>query len=233
MDSFRPFSPLHGLVLLAIAALTALAIVLRRRRAPDAPASRIEIAVGGGYAALWVGTFVWLLFPPQHDPKSTYPLQLCHLAALAGAFVLPVPRRPLRAFVYFCGLALCTQALVTPNLREGPALYPFWFFWATHAMLVGVPLYDVFARGYRPTVRDYGTACLLAAVYVATVLPIDVLTGWNYGFVGPGDAGVASVVDVLGPWPQRLPAIAAIAAGAMALLLLPWLSARRAPSARR
>lgn len=233
MESFRPFSPLHALVLVLIALGTTVAIVVRRRRPPDAAPGRVERAIGLGYLALWTGTFVWLLFPPKHDPATTYPLQLCHWVAAGAGLVLVLPRRGLRAFVYFCGLALCTQALITPNLREGPAFYPFWFFWVTHALIVGVPLYDVVARGYRPTLRDYGIACLLAALYLATVLPVDLVAGWNYGFLGPGTAGVASIVDVLGPWPQRLASITAIAAGAMALLLVPWLSVRRSPSARR
>ncbi len=233
MESFRAFSPLHAIVLLFIAMLIAIAIAVRRRRPAEGPAGSVELAIGATYLALWIGTFVWLLFPPQHDPKATYPLQLCHWVAAGAGLVLILPRRRLRAFVYFCGLGLCTQALITPNLVEGPARYPFWFFWFTHGMILGVPLYDVFARGFRPTPRDYGTACLLAAIYVAAVLPVNLATGWNYGFVGPGTAGVPSIVDVLGPWPQRLIAIAAIAAGAMGLLLLPWLSAPRSLSARR
>jgi len=68
---------------------------------------------------------------------------------------------------------------------------------------------------------------------VLLVLPIDLAFGWNYGFVGPSRPDHPSIVDVLGPWPQRLAAIAAIAAAAMALLLAPWLIVRRSPSARR
>lgn len=117
--------------------------------------------------------------------------------------------------------------MLTPSLTEGPALYPFWFFWAYHAMAIGVPLYDVFGRGFRPTWRDYGLACAATAAYVAIVLPIDLATGWNYGFLGPSKPEVTSIVELLGPWPARLLLIFAIAAGAMALAQLPWSIARR------
>jgi hypothetical integral membrane protein (TIGR02206 family) len=117
--------------------------------------------------------------------------------------------------------------VITPGLTEGPALFPFWFFWATHGMVIGVPIYDVAARGYRPSVRDFGVACVAAAFYVAFVLPIDLVTGWNYGFVGPSKPDVATIVDLLGPWPQRLVAIVAVAAAVMAALLLPWIIVRR------
>jgi hypothetical integral membrane protein (TIGR02206 family) len=234
MDTFRSFSPLHVATVLTIAVATIVAIVVRRRRGGDAFATGpIERAVAFGYAAIWAGTFVWLNTGPKHDPLTTWPLQLCHWVALADALVLVRPWRTLRAVAYFCGLALCTQAIATPALVEGPATWPFWFFWTTHAMIVAVPAYDIAGRGFRPQWRDFGVACAVAVGYVAVILPIDLATGWNYGFVGPSKPETTSIVDLLGPWPRRLPIIIAIAFAAMALLMLPWAAARAARRARR
>jgi uncharacterized membrane protein YwaF len=64
------------------------------------------------------------------------------------------------------------------------------------------------------------------------VIPIDLALGANYGFLGPSKPAQPTLVEVLGPWPQRLAVIFAIVAGAMALLMLPWLAAsslRRSP----
>lgn len=212
-------------MLVALAALWAIAIVLRRR-AHETRAALIESAVGVLYLMVWVGTFVWLRTQSSFDPATDRPLQLCHWTGIAAALALIAPRRAFSALAYFWGLALCTQALVTPSLREGPATWPFWFFWSTHALCVGVPIYDVLARGYRPQWRHYALACVAAALYVAIVLPVDIATGWNYGFVGPTRPGFRTIVDVLGPWPLRLLWIALIAAGAMALLMLPWRATR-------
>ncbi len=220
---------MHLVVLLSIAAATSIAIAVRRRRGGDAwTTGPIERAVAIGYATMWIGTFVWLNTGPKHDPLTTWPLQLCHWVALADAIVLVAPRRALRAVAYFCGLALCTQAIVTPSLVEGPTQWPFWFFWTTHAMIVAVPAYDIAARGFRPAWWDWRIACAVAIGYVALILPIDLATGWNYGFVGPSTPDVPSIVDVLGPWPARLAIIVAIAFGAMSLLMLPWALARKA-----
>lgn len=221
------FSGLHAAALAAIFGLTALAIWRARRGAmPPAP-TPAERAIGIAYLAAWVTTYVFLLFPPLHEPAKTLPLQLCHWNAVAAALLVATRWQILRPIVYFWGFALSTQALITPSLTEGPAIYPFWFFWTTHGMIVGVALYEVFARGYRPTLRDYGIACGAAALYVALVLPVDLVFDWNYGFVGQGKPEVRTIVDVLGPWPQRLAIIFALVAGAMALLLLPWTFARR------
>jgi hypothetical integral membrane protein (TIGR02206 family) len=230
VDRFQAHSALHLAVIVAIAAFAFAAIVARRRRGgPAEDTGPIERAIAVGYLAMWAGTFVWLNTGPKHDPLTTWPLQLCHWVAAIDAIVLVRPWRPLRAVAYFCGLALCTQALSTPSLVEGPTQWPFWFFWATHAMIVSVPAYDIAARGFRPGWGDFRTACLVAIGYVALILPVDLAMGWNYGFVGPSKPDVPSIVDVLGPWPGRVAVIVAIAFAAMAVLMLPWaLALRRA-----
>jgi hypothetical integral membrane protein (TIGR02206 family) len=234
MASFRAFSLLHLGMLVVVVLVIVTAIVVRRRRPADAPASPTERAVAQAYIALWIATYLAYPFTEKFDPTTQVPLQMCHWCALIAAIVLVRPLRALRAIAYFAGLALCTQALITPSLTEGPALYPFWFFWLSHGMVLGVPVYDVVARGYRPGWRDFGIACVAAACYVGVALSVDLATGWNYGFVGRGKPDTPSLVDFLGPWPQRLIAIVALAATAMFLLLVPWLvHDRRAGAVRR
>jgi uncharacterized membrane protein YwaF len=203
MDTFRMFTALHAVALAAILGLTALAIV-SARRAPRPPGpTPTERAIGLAYLAAWATTYVFLLFPPLHEPAKTLPLQLCHWNALAAALLLATRWGMLRPIVYFWGFALSTQALITPSLTEGPAIYPFWFFWSTHGLIVGV------------------------ALYVAIVLPLDLAFDWNYGFVGRGKPEVRTIVDALGPWPERLAIIVLLVAAAMALLLLPWVFGRK------
>ncbi len=228
MEEFRAFTPLHAGTLAAIAALTLAAIAAARRHPLAARA--LERALGWGYLAAWATTWSWFALSDLHEPAKTLPLQLCHLTAAAAALLLVTRWAWLRPLVYFWGLALCTQALVTPSLAEGPALYPFWFFWVTHGLIAGVACYDVCALGYRPGWRDYRVACAGAAVYAALVLPLDLAFGWNYGFLGPGLPEVPTLVDALGPWPQRLAWIVLLVAAAMALLLAPWRLARGAKS---
>ena len=67
---------------------------------------------------------------------------------------------------------------------------------------------------------------MASAAYVAVVLPIDILLGANYGFVGKSRPLNPSIVDLLGPWPERLLIIVPLAALAMLLALLPWLLAQ-------
>lgn len=49
----------------------------------------------------------------------------------------------------------------------------------------------------------------------------------NYSFVGDSTTGAPSIVDLLGPWPQRITVIVVLVAGVMAALMLPWHLARQ------
>jgi uncharacterized membrane protein YwaF len=119
METFRAFGGLHAATLGAIFALTALAVAFARRHPlPEAPTAA-ERAIGWSYLAAWVATYAFLLFPPLHDPAKTYPLQLCHLNAVAAALLLATGWRWLRPLAY-SGFAPSTQPSLT--LREGPVV---------------------------------------------------------------------------------------------------------------
>jgi hypothetical integral membrane protein (TIGR02206 family) len=218
VEKFQLFSPLHVAALGVIAVATYF-VVRGARAGGDA---QIERAIGVAFLAVWVAVHGWWLLPARFDARTTLPLQMCHWTALAAGLYLATQWRPLALILYFWGFGLCTQALATPALAEGPASHVFWYFWLSHGMIVGTAAYALAAHGYRPTWRDWRLACLAAAVYAAAVIPVDLVVGANYGFLGPGKPDLPTIVDFLGPWPARLPLIFALVAGVMALLMLPW-----------
>jgi hypothetical integral membrane protein (TIGR02206 family) len=204
------------------AAGTAALVVLRRRwrETPRAAVLDRSLAVGCFVAWVWVQAFG--LLPWRYEAAKALPLHVCDLAGLVAPPMLWTGWRPLRTVCYFWGIGLSTQGFIQPDLQQGPNDPSFWAFWVGHVAVVGTALYDVAARGYRPTWRDYGVAVVTLAAYVAVVLPLDIVTGFNYGYVGRGKPGQPSVVDFLGPWPGRLLVISALAAAVLALMVLPW-----------
>ncbi len=190
-------------------------------------ARRLATGLGVGYVVIWIGVHGWRNLPPQFDPYLTLPLQMCHIAALAGGLYFAAGWTWLRPVLYFWGLALTTQACLTPTLTEGPAQPQFWFFWLTHGVIVAAAVYAMAVDGYRPTWRDYGVACVAGAVYGAVAVAVNVAFGANYGFLGDMRPEQPTIVDFLGPWPERIAAIMLIVAAAMAVLMLPWTLARR------
>jgi hypothetical integral membrane protein (TIGR02206 family) len=223
MSEFRPFSLLHLAVVLLFAVVIA-AVVAGGVRARDiARRDRIERAVGGILLLAWVGLEAWWMRPANFDAAFTLPIQVCDLLALAVPFVLLSRRRFASAIVYFWGLTLTLQGIVTPDLAAGPATLQFWLFWLMHMGIVAVAAYTVVVHRFRPTWRDWRTAVAAGLVYLAIILPIDLRFHWNYAFVNDMLPSQPSLIDLLGPWPGRVFAMVALAAAAMALLEVPWL----------
>lgn len=226
MNTFAPFTALHAATIAGLAlAITGLVLAARRG---SRLARGFAQALGIGYVVAWVGVHGWRNLPPQFDPYLTLPLQMCHLAALAGGLYFAAGWPWLRPVLYFWGLALTTQACITPTLTEGPSEPQFWFFWLSHGIIVAAAVYAIAVDGYRPTWRDYGIACVAGAAYVAVAVAVNVAFGANYGFLGDMRPELPTLVDLLGPWPERIAAIMLIVAAAMAVLMLPWTLARRA-----
>lgn len=176
--------------------------------------------------AVWIVAHGWWQLPARFDAVTTLPLQMCHITSLIASAVLLKRQRHLRAVLYFWGFALCTQAIITPSLIEPPTSPVFWSFWFLHGFVMMTAIYDIIVNGFRPAWRDYGIACAAAAGYVAVMLPVNLLLGANYGFTGKSTPLNPSIVDLLGPWPERLLLIVPLAALAMGLAMLPWLIAR-------
>ena len=230
MDTFRPFTLAHGCALSCIAVVIAVAVTYGRKRfvPRSAPApSQFERTLAYANIAVWLAAHGWWQLPARFDAVTTLPLQMCHITSLIASAVLLTQHRALRAILYFWAFALCTQAMITPSIVEPPSSPVFWSFWFLHGFVMMTAIYDIAVNGFRPTWRDYRAACIASACYVAVVLPIDMLLGANYGFVGQSKPLHPSIVDLLGPWPERLVIIVPLAALAMLTVMLPWVMARR------
>jgi hypothetical integral membrane protein (TIGR02206 family) len=221
----RPFSAMHLGVLLLLTVAIGLLIWIGRR-SDAARRRRIERTLGWAMLALWLVNKGWWWFPSRFDAAHTLPLQVCDVTSLLAALVLLAPRRRASVLLYFWGIGMSLQALITPDLNRRPDSIWFWFFWISHAGTVGIALYIVAVRGFRPTWRDYRFAVIAGLVYLAVVFTVDVLFDFNYGYVGNGRPGQTSVIDFLGAWPGRVGLVAMLAIGAMAVLMLPWHSSQ-------
>ena len=236
MEPFRPFSFAHACALLCLAALIALAIAVGRKHRDtyeqSAP-TNFERRLAYANIAVWIAAHGWWQLPARFDPVTTLPLQMCHITSLIASAVLLTRSHTLRAILYFWAFALCTQAIITPSLIDPPSSPVFWSFWFLHGFVMMTAIHDIAVNGFRPIWRDYGIACAASAAYVAVVLPINIALGANYGFVGQSKPLNPSIVDLLGPWPERLLIIVPLAALAMLLVMLPWVMLRRASKPKR
>ncbi len=221
-QGFAMFSPLHGLAVLGCAGLITLIVrlgVLAQRRGD---ASNITRRV-----AAW-GIFFWLVqqivaFGFDWKPAHSWPLHICDLAGILGPIALLTRVRLLRTSLYFWAMGLAVWGVVTPTLWKGPDTLTFWLFWINHGGVMLFAIYDVAVRGYRPTLRDWGWACVVSLAYVAIIVPLNLANeGWNYGYLGNVPVGRKTPLDWLPAWPWRLLAIEVLGALMMLHAWLPW-----------
>ncbi len=237
---FEPFTSTH-LAALAACFFAAIAVILTARRvrpaAPLPPVDPYTVDPAGrvlGALALshWVAHQAWWAIPARFIAGDSLPLHMCDLTGCIAAFALLTGWRPLAVITYFWALGLSTQAFVTPVVEWGPLITEFWLFWESHTLIVGAAAYLVLVRRFRPGFRDLllGYGALVA--YAAIMMPIDLLMGWNYGYIGNIQPTTATLIDHLGPWPWRLIPMAAMSAFIMTMLWLPWaiFRARTAPA---
>lgn len=228
---FQPFTTMHGLAVLLSVAFWAVIIPLARRWHGTPRRLALERTMGWLSLGLVLAQDIWWMLPENFQAEKSLPLQLCDIADLLVPLVWFFQWRKPAALVYFWGMAFSTQAFITPALTQGPSSPAFWFFWMTHAMIVGTACFTVAAGGFRPMWPDYVWAMGMALLYVCVVLPVDVLFGFNYGFVGNSLPEHGGLAGHLGPWPWRVLALLAVAFLVSSLLLLPWVFVRARESA--
>lgn len=229
METFRAFTITHGAAVLVLALLIAAWVTIGRRQQAEQP-TPLERNLAWINLAIWFAAHLWWVIPPALDVKTTLPLQLCHIASVLASALLLTRKRWMQTLVFFWGFGLSTQAILTPSLTDPPTSIWFWGFWQQHGFLLAVAIYDVAVYRYRPDWRDYGFACAATFAYALAVMPVNLLLGANYGFVGATRPETPSIVDVLGPWPQRLLLIILLVAATFAALKLIAQWATRKPA---
>lgn len=155
----------------------------------------------------------------QH-PRTGLPLQVCDIGWLVAGLALLTRSRRLSALVYFWGLTLSVQGVVTPELGHVFPQVQFFGFWLRHVAPVWAAVLLVGAR-IGPNWRAYRLAVVVTAAWVVAVMIVNAVTGSNYGYLN-GKPDVGSALDLLGPWPWYVVFEVAIVAAAWALLTWPW-----------
>ena len=103
------------------------------------------------------------LLPGDFDVGTSLPLQLCDLAWIAAIVALWTRHRAATALVYFWGLTLTVQGILTPSLSE---LFPdprYFMFWGMHFFTVWAAVYLTFGLGVRPGWRSYRLTVAVAS----------------------------------------------------------------------
>ncbi len=131
------------------------------------------------------------------------PLYVCRLLTFVVPFLMWNKNKKLFGILYFLVLAGTTQALLTPDLKFGFPNFESIFYWQIHGGLVLVILYAVFVYKMKPNFRDLKNAFICCIIYLIVIHGINHLLGSNYAYT-MHKPKVASILDLMGPWPIYL-----------------------------
>ncbi|MDO5533080.1 MAG: TIGR02206 family membrane protein [Propionibacteriaceae bacterium] len=221
-EAFRLFGPRH----LGALAATGLGIAatLALGRAQDEPGRRRTRAVL--VAGLWGQEAVyhgWKAWHGQWNLKEMLPLHLCSVLVWVGGANLLRPTRSGDDLAWYWGMAGAPQALLTPDLAEfGARHFRFHQFFASHGLVLVVPLWQVVVEGRRPTAAGGVRAWSLLLAHAGVAHLVNRRVGSNYMFV-TRKPDTASILDTMPPWPGYVPVLVALAAA--------WFAASYAPFA--
>jgi hypothetical integral membrane protein (TIGR02206 family) len=223
-QEFAAYGPSHWTVL-AVLALGAALLVWLGRRQSDAQARLLSRTMGSLILVLLCAAMAYDLRHPTI--AGLVPLQLCDMAELVTAYALWTQRRWAYVLLYYWGLALSTQALLTPDL--GAADFPghvFLSFFSLHLLTVWSAVYLTWGRGMRPTWRSYRFAVMTTLAWMALTIAFNTVAKTNFGYLN-GKPPTASLLDLFGPWPVYLLTAIVVVVIVWALMTWPWKRARR------
>lgn len=216
---FESFGATH-LVVVVSAALVCVAcgVVASRERV------RGGRAFADGFAGVVLGWNLlgdlWWVMPGNWDLGVSLPLHVCDLTNLVLPFAIWTRNRVLLAVTVLWGLGLSSQAFVTPTLTEPPEDLRFWLFWAAHTNIAAGCFVIAGGIDFRPGWRDWRLVTVVGVVVLAALMVFNHLAGTNYGYVAGTHPSRPTLIDHLGPWPQRVVWLFLIAAAAQAVVVV-------------
>ncbi len=157
------------------------------------------LAIGFGQGAMQIET----MLPKNWTIEYSVPLQLCDLAWMVAVYALWTRRRWAASVLYYWGLTLTTQGLITPHLDVDFPSFEFIMFFYGHGAVVLAAIYLTWGVGLRPGWNDYQRTLVATLVWGVSVFTFNILAGTNYGYLNHKPP-MASALDFLGPYPLYL-----------------------------
>jgi len=211
-ESFEPNTPFHGVVLavcfgLILAWCIGGRVLLRRDEADglklgsEGREFRLRRIIA--WSILLTQGFIFVRRMVYFDLHDSLPLHMCRFGVWIAAWMIWTLDRRARALTLFWGIGLSAQVFFTPYIKDGYGSLGFWIYWLNHLQIVGVAVYDISVLGYRPRWRDLRFASIIGVIYALITIGLNALLATNYSYLGAGTHDGSSLVDRLGPYPQR------------------------------
>lgn len=215
---FQMFSLSH-FVVISIFILGSILIFLFRGKLKAEEWRYAEIGVAISLIIMETTYHLWMLQNGSWHVSHAIPLELCSISLILTVILLLTRKKLIYEILLFTALLGASQALFTPLLRYDFPHFRFFHFFYTHLIIIWVPLYFTWAKGYRPTIWSVLKLFIFLNVLMPVIMFINKLVGGNYMFLSHKPRS-ASLLEVLGPYPWYILSLEGLL---ISLSLIVWL----------
>jgi hypothetical integral membrane protein (TIGR02206 family) len=218
---FILFEAAHLVILLIIVVVNIWLLRFKGASEPTRKAVRWTMAI-----ILWVNEaawHVWNLYLGTWNIQSMLPLHMCSILIWLSGFMLIFRNYTIYEFVYFLGIGAGLQALLTPDV--GIYNFPHFRFlqaFIGHGMMLTSGVYMTTVEGFRPTWKSVLKVIVISNIYMVIIFFFNSAIGSNYLMVN-GKPPVASIIDLMPPWPYYLIYVEIIGIVTCLLLYVPFI----------
>ena len=198
-NDFQMFSLSH-FVVISVFILVSILIFLFRGKLKAVEWRYAEIGTAISLIIMETTYHLWMFINGSWHVSHAIPLELCSISLILTVILLLTRKKIIYEILLFTALLGASQALFTPLLNYDFPHFRFFHFFYTHIMIIWVPLYFTWSKGYRPTIWSVLKLFIFLNVLMPIILFINKLVNGNYMFLSHKPDS-ASLLDVLGPYP--------------------------------
>ena len=223
-SNFTPFTLQHlGVALFFICIGTALILWAQKQN------EKTKTRTGNLFAfsiaiTIIFGTFL-KIYKGEFNYKEDLPLHLCSFLGLSAPLLSITKKLVYYEVFFFLVLAGTLQSVITPD-EYNYLNFPFFRYWFVHAGLVIFMMYATFVYKMKPTIKSVGKSFLGMQIYMLLMFVLNYFLGSNY-FYTNRKPDAATLLDLLGDWPQYVFVVELIVIPYFLLIYLPFYLTRK------
>lgn len=196
---FNVFSASH-FTILSIFIIVAVFLFLYRDTFKGEQWRKAEVGIAISLILIEVTYHLWMIVNGSWAVSHAIPLELCSISLILTVLLLLSKKKIFFEVLLFTAILGATQALLSPSLNYDFPHFRFFHFFYSHLMVVWVPLYFTWVKGYRPTIWSVVKLFVFLNGIMPLVILINKFVNGNYMFLSHKPER-ASLLDVLGPYP--------------------------------
>ena len=223
-SNFTPFTLQHlGVALFFISIGTALILWAQKQN------EKTKTRTGNLFAfsiaiTIIFGTFL-KIYKGEFNYQEDLPLHLCSFLGLTVPLLSLTKKFVYYEVFFFLVLAGTLQSVITPD-EYNYLNFPFFRYWFVHAGLVIFMMYATFVYKMKPTIKSVGKSFLGMQIYMLLMFVLNYFLGSNY-FYTNRKPDAATLLDLLGDWPQYVFVVELIVIPYFLLIYLPFYLTRK------